>query len=195
MAGKDSGARLGDTHVQRESREDGVWEQLLASRPAPTHLSKTFVHAMNPDNLKLLALDLTRACPRSPRDMLAGYVIAARTLDKCRAMLNGTLGEYHFDCSLDRQFLSFAGIQAEAFKDFVATGASDSEVADWIQAKAKTRPRIEVILWNNQMRSLRLCDLPESAQEFLEEYVPKFLPPNRPVYVWFDVYDLEEKRM
>jgi hypothetical protein len=36
--------------------------------------------------------------------MLGGYVIAARTLDKCRASLNDTLGEYKFDCTLDRRF-------------------------------------------------------------------------------------------
>lgn len=36
--------------------------------------------------LKLLAKDLTKDDPRSPRETLAGYVIAARTLDKCRAV-------------------------------------------------------------------------------------------------------------
>jgi hypothetical protein len=29
----------------------------------------------------------------------------------------------------------------------------------------------------------------------LEEYIPRFVPNHRPVYVWFDVYDLEEKRL
>lgn len=150
---------------------------------------------MNAEKLKYLAKDLTREYPRSPREMLAGYVIAARTLDKCRALLNGTIGEYHFDCPLDRQFLGFAGISADAFKTFVGTGATDLEIADWITATAKKRPRIDVILWNNQMRSLRICDLPESSQEFLEEYIPACVPRNRPVYVWFDVYDLEEERI
>ena len=70
---------------------------------------------MNTDQLKLLAKDLTRDYPRSPRELLAGYVIAARTLDKCRAALNGTLGEYHFDCPLDRRFLDFAGIDPARF--------------------------------------------------------------------------------
>ena len=37
--------------------------------------------------LKLLALDLTKPkiFPRSPRETLGGYVLAGRTLDKCRA--------------------------------------------------------------------------------------------------------------
>jgi len=48
-------------------------------------------------NPKLPAKDLTKEYPRSPRETLAGYLIAARTLDKCRAVLAGTAGEYHFN--------------------------------------------------------------------------------------------------
>ena len=48
----------------------------------------------NTEKLRLLAKDLTRDYPRSPRDTLGGYVVAARTLDKCRAVLAGTAGEY-----------------------------------------------------------------------------------------------------
>ena len=48
---------------------------------------------MSNQNLKSLAKDLNKDYPRSPREMLAGYVIAARILDKCRAVLAGTAGE------------------------------------------------------------------------------------------------------
>lgn len=150
---------------------------------------------MNKEKLKLLARDLTRDYPRSPRETLAGYVIAARTLDKCRALLNGTLGEYHFDCPLDRRFFDFAGVDAKQFKKIVASGATDAEVAKWITKKARPRPRIEIIKWNNRMRELRLSELPDENQTFMEDYIPKFVPKNRPVYYWFDVYDLEEERI
>lgn len=147
------------------------------------------------EKLKLLAKDLTKEFPRSPRETLAGYVIAGRTLDKCRAAIAGTLGEYHFDCPLDRQFLDYAEISGDAFKEFVATGATDAEVAEWITANAKQRPRTEIIQWNNDLRGKRICDMPAPLQEFLEDYIPKFIPKNRPVYVWFDVYDIEEERI
>jgi len=29
----------------------------------------------------------------------------------------------------------------------------------------------------------------------MEEYIPRCVPRNRPVYVFFDVYDLEEERI
>lgn len=146
-------------------------------------------------NLKLLAKDLTKEYPRSPRETLAGYVIAARMLDKCRAMLAGTAGEYHFDCPLDNQFLGFTGIGAEQFKAFVATGATDAEVATWIEQNSKIKERPEIVAWNNKLRATRPCDMPIELQQFLEDYIPKFVPKSRLVYVWFDVYDLEEGRI
>ena len=150
---------------------------------------------MSNHNLKLLAKDLTKDYPRSPRETLASYVIAARMLDKCRAVLAGTAGEYHFDCPLDNQFLGFTGIASDEFKAFVASGATDAEVADWIQQHSKIKERPEIVAWNNKLRATRLCDMPIELQQFLEDYIPKFVPQKRPVYVWFDVYDLEEGRI
>jgi len=144
---------------------------------------------------EIQALDLTREFPRSPRETLAGYVIAGRMLDKCRAVIAGTNGEYHFDCPLDNMFLSFAEIKAEDFKDFVATGAGDEEVADWITRNAKQRPRREIIQWNNDMRDMRISTMPIELQEFLEDYIPQNIPAGKIVRVWFDVYDIEEGRI
>lgn len=150
---------------------------------------------MSDTNLNEQALDLTTAFPASPRETLAGYVVAKRTLDKCRSTLAGTNGEYHFDCPLDNFFLDFVEISAEAFKGFVATSASDEAVAAWIEQNAKKRESREIIAWNNIMRCKRLCEMPIELQEFLEGYIPKFIPAGKIVYVWFDVYDIEEGRI
>jgi hypothetical protein len=147
------------------------------------------------EKLRLLAKDLTRTFPRSPRETLGGYVIAGRALDKCRAVLAESAGEYEFDCPLDRQFFDFTGIDSNAFKSFVADGATDAEVADWIGQHSNVSERTEVVIWNNKLRHTRLCDMPAELQMFLEDYVAQFVPKNRPVYVWFDVYDLEEQRI
>lgn len=151
---------------------------------------------MTSSKLESLAPDLADGdFPRSPREVLAGYVVAARTLDKCRAMLAGTLGEYHFDCPLDNFFLSFTGISADDFREFVATGADDGAVAEWIGQKAKSRERREIIQWNNDMRYKRICEMPIELQEFLEGYIPEVIPAGRVVNYWFDVYDIEEDRI
>ena len=147
-------------------------------------------------DLNTLAPDLANGeFPRSPRELLAGYVVAARTLDKCRAVIAGKNGEYHFDCPLDNLFLSFAGITADDFKAFVATGADDEAVAAWITDNATPRERREIIKWNNDLRYKRISEMPIELQEFLEGYIPQFIPAGKIVYYWFDVYDIEEGRI
>lgn len=141
------------------------------------------------------SLDLTKSYPRSPRETLGGYIIAGRALDKCRAVLAGTNGEYHFDCPLDRMFFDFTGIDSTEFKAFVETGADDAAVAEWINQKSKVTEQTEVVQWNNKLRYTRPVDMPVELQMFLEKYIAEFVPKGRPVYVWFDVYDLEEKRL
>ena len=150
----------------------------------------------NLERVKLLAHDLRdgKNYPRSPRELFAGYVLAARAVDKCRAVLAGVEGEYHSNCPLDQRWLKFAEIDYDAFRAFVATGATDAEIEKWIAGHSK-RSRAEIIAWNNKERDLRLSDLPPQLQEYMEDYIAENLPRNRVVYHWFDVYDLEEERI
>jgi hypothetical protein len=148
------------------------------------------------ENVKRIANDLRTGYPRSPREKLGGYVIAARCVDKCRAFLLGMNGEYNYwPCSLASKWFSFTGITPEQLKDVVATGATDEELGTWIVGQTKVKDQNDVLKWNNAMRDTRLSDMSLQAQQYLEEYIPKFVPNHRPVYVWFDVYDLEEKRL
>jgi succinate dehydrogenase flavin-adding protein (antitoxin of CptAB toxin-antitoxin module) len=150
----------------------------------------------NLEKVKKLAKDLRADYPRSPREKLGGYVIAARCVDKCRAFLLGMHGEYsYWPCSLASQWFAFTGITPEQLKDVVATGATDDDIARWITEHSKVKDPEEVLKWNNRLRDMRLSDMNLQAQQYLEEYIPKFVPSHRPVYVWFDVYDLEEKRL
>ncbi|MBV8214158.1 MAG: DUF5069 domain-containing protein [Verrucomicrobia bacterium] len=95
-----------------------------------------------------LAPDLTKTSPRSPRAPLGDYrVLAARALDKCRAELAGISGPYHFNCPMDQTFFRFTGIDSEQFKNFVATGAGDQEVADWIVRESKVQDKTKLATW------------------------------------------------
>ncbi len=150
---------------------------------------------MDTEALEKLTIDLNTGVPRSPRETLGGYVVAARTLDKCRAAITGKLGEYHFDCPLDRIFFDFTGISSDDFKAHVAQGADDAAVGAWIGENARHRSREEVVQWNNDLRYKRISEMPVELQMFLEDYIPKYLPKGSIVYYWFDVYDLEEGRI
>jgi hypothetical protein len=110
---------------------------------------------LSPDNPPMtnerviaLAPDLTKTSPRSPRAPLGDYkILAARALDKCRAELAGTSGSYHFNCSIDKLFFRFTQIDSEQFKNFVATGASDQEVAGWISKKSRVQDKAKIAAW------------------------------------------------
>jgi hypothetical protein len=52
-----------------------------------------------------------------------------------------------FDCPLDNFFFSFTEISGDEFKNCVASGVSDEEVAEWIKHKSKQRPRVQIIKW------------------------------------------------
>jgi len=126
---------------------------------------------------------------------MGGYVIAGRMLDKCRAVIAGTAGEYHYDCPLDQVFLNFVGISADEFKEFVTTGPGDDEVAAWIQENGVQHSDEERVQWNNDLRYKLISEMPVDIQVFLESYIPENLPADKVVYHWFDIYDIEEGRI
>src|SRR5436190_1162908 len=133
---------------------------------------------MNKERVEKLARDLRKTPPRSPREKLGGFVIAARMVDKARADLLGINGEYNFyPCGLGAYFWKFTGLDAQQFKEYVATGATDAEVDQWIRQKATVKEKQAIIRWNNEMIGLRLADLAESVQEYFETYIPQFCHP------------------
>jgi len=148
---------------------------------------------MNKEKLQATARDLRKTPPRSPRETLGGFVIAARMLDKARADLLGINGEYnYFPCGLGAYFWKFTGLDPQKFKDFVATGATDADVDAWIRQSTTVKDSMAVIRWNHEMVGLRLVDLPDGVQEYFSTYIPRFCKPASKVKFFFDVYDVEE---
>ncbi|MGZ8921499.1 MAG: DUF5069 domain-containing protein [Limisphaerales bacterium] len=90
----------------------------------------------NLDAVKKLAKDLRKEEPRSAEEPLGGFPLAARCVDKCRATLVGQQGDCRYGCPMDQKFLAEAGIGAEELKYFVATGATDDQIAHWIEEHA-----------------------------------------------------------
>jgi hypothetical protein len=150
-----------------------------------------------PEDLATLALDLTQDYPRSPRALFAGYVIVGRILDKCRAFLNGTAGDYEFNYGMDRVFFEFAGIDADQFKDLVATGATDEEVVDWIHTNAKVHSPGEIAAWNFTLKCRRISELPPERQAWVQEYLLEHVRPEvqERVIFNFDLLDAEQGRL
>ncbi len=141
--------------------------------------------------MKTHAPDLTKHPPRSPRVRLGGYAILPRMLDKGRATIAGKNGEYCYACPLDKQFLNFAGIDAEALKKVLATDKGDGEILEWIQANSKTKPTAtEIASWSAYQDQRGPSDL--GSHEFFNKIQAKAGPKRTDIATWFDLLDLDD---
>ena len=135
--------------------------------------------------------DLTKRPPRSPRVRLGGFVILPRMLDKCRAEIAGTAGEYTYGCSRDKSFLDFVGVDADALKAELAKGLGDGEVLAWIRANAKIkREASEIAAWSHYQEN-RVPENIVSRGKFTA-YHEASGAHRDDIGTWFDVLDLDD---
>src|SRR6188768_1538998 len=134
--------------------------------------------------------DLTKEAPRSPKERVGGYVILGRTLDKCRALLWGNIGEYHFDCPLDNMLFGPKGIAGPDFKAEVEKGASDEEMVQWMNTHGTPMTPEEVAKWSDGMMQVNPYENPEKREWFEEQVKPHGLDPAKTtLFDWLDVDD------
>jgi hypothetical protein len=113
--------------------------------------------------------DLTKESPRSPKTRVGGYAILGRTLDKCRALVAGNIGEYHFDCPLDNTLFGWKRIVGDDFKAEVAKGASDEEMVKWLDSHGRPKTEEEKAAWAEEVNKATLYNDPEKREFFIEE--------------------------
>jgi len=118
---------------------------------------------------KTTGKDLTKEAPRSPRIRVGGYAILGRTIDKCRALVAGNIGEYHFDCPLDNMLFGFKGVKGEGFKAQIEQGASDQEMVEWLNQIGEKKTPEEIRRWAEEVESSSLYNHPEKREFFSKE--------------------------
>src|SRR6202453_3661891 len=141
-------------------------------------------------NKLIIDRDLTRQAPHSPRARLAGFVIACRTTDKCRASLAGTLGEYHYDCPLDNMLFSFKGINAEQFKTAVQAAKHYEDIGAWLQVNGTPKTPAEIKAWSDEVEASSLFRVPEKRAAFIENCHKAGLNPDmNSTFDWLEADD------
>jgi hypothetical protein len=125
------------------------------------------------------AKDLMQEPPRSPRERLGGYAIIARMADKGRATLNGTNGEYHFDCPVDNMLFGFKGVEGEEVRKVLLSGVSDEELVTWFNTHGTPRTPEEIKTWSDDMERLSYYNVPEKKEWFTDECRKLGLDPAR----------------
>jgi len=140
--------------------------------------------------MKINGKDLTGEAPRSPRIRVGGYAILGRTIDKCRALVAGNIGEYHFDCPLDNMLFGFKGVKGDDFKAQIEQGASDAEMVEWLNQSGEKKTSTEIKRWAEQVEASSLYNHPEK-REFFSDAVKKLgLDPTKTTtFDWLKIDD------
>ena len=137
------------------------------------------------------APDLTRCPPRSPRTRLGGFAHLPRLIDKARAHVAGTVGEYHYDCGMDQHFWAFSGIKAKDFIKPVRAGRSDSELLAYVLKRMKPkRTQAEIVAWSAWFEN-RAPGAVE-GREFFDGVVAKIGPEREDISTWFEMLELDD---
>lgn len=145
-----------------------------------------------PNDTNNSAPDLTKRSPRSPRSRLGGYALLPRMLDKGRAEIAGTSGEFHYDCPLDQHIINFLGIDPAALREQLATGKGDGEILEWINGNAKhKRTAWEIEQWSD-FQQRRGPDSDAETLAMFAELVGKFSKTREDIKAWADLLDLDD---
>jgi len=140
---------------------------------------------------KVRAKDLTKEPPRPPSHRLGGFTILARTIDKARAHLAGSIGDYHFDCPLDNVLFGFKGIKGEDFKAWVATDATDEEIVKWLHDHGSAKSEAEIKKFAEDTSK---AEWPADKHDYRDEIIrgadPSFLGKLNGI---FEVLELDDK--
>jgi hypothetical protein len=138
-------------------------------------------------------MDLTKGFPRSPYEELGGIVFLPRAIDKMRAHIAGTKGEYnsHHGTS-GRMFRLLFGVSADEFEQIVRANATDDGVLAALRRRAPvTAEQIED--WNEHA----LNDSPVTEAEWVEHWQRLEAAGHghrREIVTRFDRLDLDEGR-
>ncbi len=138
------------------------------------------------------AKDLTKVAPRNAYEMMGGFAIIARTIDKCRALIGGNIGEFHFDCPVDSMLFKFKGINGADFKAYVAEGHTDEEIAEWVKNSGIQKTDDEIKAWSDSFKSdFSYSTDPQKKDWFLGECTRLGLDAEKTTL--FDMLDADDK--
>jgi len=137
------------------------------------------------------APDLTQRPPRSPRTRLGGFVILPRLLDKGRAHLAGKNGEYIFNSGLDKRFLSFVKIDADALLARLSAAKGDGEILAWIGETGGHKPSDwEIVQWSAFQEARTASSV--KAREHTTRQLAALAPDRADIVTAFDFLELDD---
>ena len=136
-------------------------------------------------------MDLTTDYPRSVRDKVLGIVQLGRTIDKGKALAHGNLGEYHYNCPMDKAVFEFLAIDHEQLLEVIRGTKSDAEIEAYVAPFIRKKSSHEIETWNREWVSRK----PQGESlEYFTQLRDKVAPGRTDVSTWTDLLDVEEGR-
>jgi hypothetical protein len=132
--------------------------------------------------------------PRSGREQLGGIYFLPRTIDKMRAYVNGTVGEYNSHRGLSNRIFELFGITAEQFEQTVRQNPTDEGVLRWLQEHGTKQPSQQDIEAYNQGVLAHKPGNEEGLARFRANLEKLGFGHRTDVTTYVDAEDLEEGR-
>jgi hypothetical protein len=138
---------------------------------------------------------MNKILPRSPREVMCGWMHLPRYIDKIRLHLAGKLHPDYvpdFGNGYDGFWLKVAGRTHEEMVDVVKGSITDGEVCDWVRANVR-KSEAEKQLHHEKM--LRLPARPDLEELFLREREELGLGYRDDLKTFIDLIDADEGRI
>ena len=138
-------------------------------------------------------MDLTKTYPRSPYAKLGNLYMLGRTVDKARAKLDGDLGEYLYDCPLDKILFSFLQISAGQLLRIVSEVTEADDIVARIVSAQATLNADDIATFNRRVSALAPEDV--DTQAYFDNLRQQVAPNHPEIKTWFDLIEAEEGRL
>jgi hypothetical protein len=145
------------------------------------------------DQLSYGIIDLARRAPRSPYEVVGGYVHLGRTIDKARAHNSNSLGEYWYgeDSGMDKFLLDFLDLPAQEFVEAVKTLPTDEDVVNWLKTRC---PKTDAEIAEQNESHRALGSQVERQNAFIRGIVQRLDPSRTDIQTFFDLMVLADEK-
>ena len=144
------------------------------------------------DEASFDVVDLSRHAPRSPFDASAGGIYGlARMIDKGRAAIHRTLGDYWYgdDSGVDRKIAEFLGVSVGDFSHALAAHRTDEEVLSWLDTQ-NSKSEAEISNFNRQISTIGPKD--GKRQAWYRRVIAELDPSRTDVTTYFALIELDD---
>lgn len=138
-------------------------------------------------------MDLTKSFPRSVHEKLLGIVQLARTIDKGKAEANGNIGEYDYDCPMDKHLFEFLGIDGAKLLEVIKNAKSDAEIEAYAKPFVEKKSAGELQTFNEEwVKHGPAAGSP--GYDYFMKLRTELAADRTDITTWADLLDLDEKR-